>query len=163
MLSQIKFRQQSGMAMLEVLISILVVSFGLLGLAGLQLVGMKSSQTAYLRSMATNAAYDMADRMRANIIGVRNGNYNAISASIPATPSTVCNGGGGCSAAQLASFDATNWLFGYALPGGTGSVTKKVNSNSFVISVQWKEKCGQGEQNCSGGALDRSFSTEIAP
>lgn len=160
MLSQKSSGQQSGAAMLEVLISILVLSFGLLGLAGLQLAGIKSNQTAYLRSVATSAAYDMADRMRANMAGVKAGNYNAISATIPSTPSATCNGAG-CTAAQLATFDATNWLFAYALPGGTGSVTKKANSNLFVISVNWTEKCLQGE--CTSGYLTRSFTTEIAP
>ena len=178
MLSRKQVSQQSGVAMLEVLISIIVLSFGLLGLAGLQLAGMKSNQTAYLRSVATSAAYDMADRMRANMAGVKAGNYDAISATIPATPSATCNGAG-CSAAQLATFDATNWLFAYALPGGTGSVTKKVNSNLFVISVNWTERCQSSESGCflpsppaapstpvpSGqtGVLTRTFSTEIAP
>lgn len=160
LLRQKQFKQQSGMAMLEVLISIVVLSFGLLGLAGLQLAGMKSNQTAYLRSVATSAAYDMADRMRANMNGVKAGNYDAISATIPSSPSVACNGAG-CSASQLATFDATNWLFAYALPGGTGSVTRRVNSNLFVISVNWTEKCQEGE--CTSGSLTRSFTTEIAP
>jgi type IV pilus assembly protein PilV len=160
MLSQKYSGQHSGMALLEVLISIVVLSFGLLGLAGLQIAGMKSNQTAYLRSVATAAAYDMADRMRANMAGVKAGNYDSITATIPASPSTTCTGSG-CTPAQLATFDATNWLFSYALPGGTGNVTKKANSNLFVISVNWTEKCQQGE--CPSGYLTRSFTTEIAP
>jgi type IV pilus assembly protein PilV len=57
---------QRGFTLTEVLIAVLVLAVGLLGLAGLQLAGMKSNHSAYLRSQATIAAYDLLDRMRAD-------------------------------------------------------------------------------------------------
>jgi len=59
------FRQR-GFNLVEVLIAVLVLSAGLLGLAGLQIAGMKSSHSAYLRSQAAFAVYDLLERMRAN-------------------------------------------------------------------------------------------------
>lgn len=56
--------------MIEVLVSIFVLSVGLLGLAGMQASGLRSNQSAYFRSQATELAYSMADSMRANVAGV---------------------------------------------------------------------------------------------
>ena len=55
-----------GFTLLEVLIALVVLSIGLLGVAALQGVGLRSSQGAYLTSQASLLAYDMADRIRAN-------------------------------------------------------------------------------------------------
>jgi type IV pilus assembly protein PilV len=58
-------RNQSGISLIEMLIALLVLSFGLLGLAGLQALSLKNNQSAYLRSQATLVAYDVLDRIRA--------------------------------------------------------------------------------------------------
>jgi len=57
---------QRGFTLMEVLIAVLVLAVGLLGLAALQLAGMKSNHSAYLRSQATIAVYDLLDRVRAD-------------------------------------------------------------------------------------------------
>jgi len=59
-------RDQRGVTLLEVLISIVVLSVGLLGYAGLQTVSMKNNTSAFQRSQATMLTYDIVDRMRAN-------------------------------------------------------------------------------------------------
>ena len=56
---------QAGSSLLEVLVAVVVLSIGLLGLAGLQMTSIKSSHSAYMRSQATLLAYDLADRARA--------------------------------------------------------------------------------------------------
>lgn len=60
-----KRHNQKGFTLVEVLVTVLVLAVGLLGLAGLQLAGMKSNRSAYLRSQAVIATYDLLDRMRA--------------------------------------------------------------------------------------------------
>ena len=55
-----------GFTLLEVMVALVVLSVGLLGLAALQTATVRFNQNAYLRSQATNFAYDLADRMRAN-------------------------------------------------------------------------------------------------
>ena len=57
-------RVQGGFTLVEVLVTVIVVAIGLLGLAGVQLAGMRSNHSAYLRTQATIAAYDLIDRMR---------------------------------------------------------------------------------------------------
>jgi type IV pilus assembly protein PilV len=59
-------RSQRGVTLLEVLISIVVLSVGLLGYAGLQTLSMKNNTSAFQRSQATMLTYDIVDRMRAN-------------------------------------------------------------------------------------------------
>ena len=55
-----------GFTLLEVLIALVVLSIGLLGIASLQSVGLRSSHGAQLNSQAVLLAYDLADRIRAN-------------------------------------------------------------------------------------------------
>jgi type IV pilus assembly protein PilV len=59
-----------GFTMLETLIALLILSFGLLGIAGIYVAGVQNNKSANLRTIATQQAYDMADRMRANLAGL---------------------------------------------------------------------------------------------
>lgn len=57
---------QTGMTLIEVLISLLIVAIGLLGAAAVQLNALKYTDSAMLHSHASFAAYDILDRIRAN-------------------------------------------------------------------------------------------------
>ncbi|WP_051305080.1 type IV pilus modification protein PilV [Chitinilyticum litopenaei] len=59
-------RQQQGLSLIEVMISVFILGVGLLGLAGLQTRAVVMNQSAYYRSIATDLATDLADRIRAN-------------------------------------------------------------------------------------------------
>ncbi|MEM9532329.1 MAG: type IV pilus modification protein PilV [Pseudomonadota bacterium] len=59
-------RGQRGTTLIEVLVAVLVLSFGLLGLAGLQGISLRSSGNAFMRTQATNLAYEILDQVRAN-------------------------------------------------------------------------------------------------
>lgn len=78
--------RNGGFTLLEVLIALIVLSIGLLGLAALQGVGLRSSQEAYLTSQAGLLAYDLADRIRANPAPVAE--YTSFA---PACPQTVAD------------------------------------------------------------------------
>lgn len=69
-LSSRTVKAQGGVTLIEVLIAILVLSFGLLGLASLQLLTLRNNQSSFDRSRAIMAVYSVADLMRANL-GVR--------------------------------------------------------------------------------------------
>ncbi|MDR2260121.1 MAG: type IV pilus modification protein PilV [Azoarcus sp.] len=58
--------QQEGFTMIEVLVTIVILSLGLLGLAGLQISSLKMSQSAGARSVASQYAYAMLDKIRSN-------------------------------------------------------------------------------------------------
>lgn len=161
-----------GSTMLEVLVSIVVVSFGLLGLAGLQAVGMQYTNSAALRTIATQQAYDMADRLRANQAGVIAGYYNNPTAAETAS----CLQNAGCTPQQLAQMDVFLWqqelsrLLPGAAPGGEGIVCidntpddgtpaapacDNVAGAPYVIKVWWDDK--------SDVAVAQRFVTSFQP
>jgi type IV pilus assembly protein PilV len=55
-----------GFTLIEVLVAIVVLAFGLLGFALLQTMSVRFTQSANYRTQATNLAYDLIDQMRAN-------------------------------------------------------------------------------------------------
>lgn len=58
-------KRQYGFGMIEILITILVLSVGLLGVAALQGFSLQTSQMSYERTQATNIVYELIDHMRA--------------------------------------------------------------------------------------------------
>ena len=142
--------RQNGVSMVEVLVAIVVLSFGLLGLAGLQADGLRSNNDAYMRSQATLLAYDMLDRMRANLQGVENGFYDDLFSTTPTDPDCV---GSGCSIQQMSEHDAFEWNEKLAelLPEGQGKVIGSGRGSIFTITVMWDERrTGATGVACSG-------------
>jgi type IV pilus assembly protein PilV len=140
----------TGFTLLEVLVALVVLSIGLLGLAGLQILGLRYNNQSYELSVATNLANDMADRMRANLQGVAAGNYNSFTTKPASDPG--CDNTTSCDAGQLATHDAFQWYTGLAslLPSGTGTVTGAGLTSTFTIAVSWTEVVqGQGPQTRS--------------
>ncbi|NOZ52569.1 MAG: type IV pilus modification protein PilV [Gammaproteobacteria bacterium] len=148
----------SGFTLIEVMVSVLVISVGLLGMAGLQTTGIQQSHKSYLKTQASLLAFDMADRMRANLVGVTAGHYDAVN-SIDALVETIpdcINAGTPCSAADTASHDAYQWSNAASdfsipntLPGGQGMVSLN-GTGIFTITVFWDEaRTGVTGTNCS--------------
>ncbi len=139
-----------GFTLLEVLIAIVVLSIGLLGLAGLQAAGLRNNNSAYMRTIATQQANDMADRMRTNLPGVITNAYDSIG-GIPANPGCITTN---CTIAQVAQYDAFDWntMNQSLLPLGVGTV-KRIASppgvDRFTISVSWDDN--------RTGAVDTTF------
>lgn len=131
-----------GFSLLEVLIAIVVLSFGMLGLAGLQTNGVRNTHSANLRTLAVHQAYDMADRMRANPNGVKQGLYDNIPITAGGASSCVSTT---CSATQLRDYDQYVWNTNNTnmLPLGRGTVTAIATTaapnREFLITVMWDE------------------------
>lgn len=155
----------SGFSLIEVLITILVVSFGLLGMAALIVSGARSNNIAHYRSIASKQTEDIADRMRANLAGVTAGSYNALTATIPASDDCLTNT---CNATQVAAYDHAQWNTANSrlLPGGMGTVNGNVAAG-FLITLMWTEKEMNGEADpaCPGGTPvnTRCFLTRFSP
>jgi type IV pilus assembly protein PilV len=101
-------RGQSGSGLIESLISILVVSIGFLGFAGLQLNGLAAANDSLFRSKAVYLSYQMADRVRANLPGASAGAYNDFTSQTP--PSPGCTITVNCTPTQMATNDFNEWL-----------------------------------------------------
>lgn len=127
-------RSSAGFSLIEVLVSIVVLSIGLLGTAGLMSASLKNTNTAFYRSQATFLADDIVDRLRANLTAARNGQYNM---------GPLCAPGAGA----MAAYDCTEWMTAVAqtLPGGAGTVL--VDNNRVVtITITWVDP-SSGDDN----------------
>jgi type IV pilus assembly protein PilV len=117
-----------GFALTEVLVAVLVLSIGILGIAGLQMESLQSNNDAMHRSEALWLAQELVERMRANPNGVGSGAYTDASNDDTlcnnTTPPTVCadyyNYSTGtkisavnCTADQVAAFDVWELKCGY--------------------------------------------------
>lgn len=113
-------RKLSGFTILEVLIAVIILSVGILGLAGLQAVALRNNHSAFLRSQATMLAYDISDRMRANLTETQADGYDLAAA----TQNVNCVGTTGCTEAQMAPHDIFEWnsAVANALPNGQAVV-----------------------------------------
>ena len=58
---------KNGFSLLEVLIAVLIIAFGLLGMAALQLKTVQNSHSAYQRTVASVIAMDAAERLWINL------------------------------------------------------------------------------------------------
>lgn len=95
--------------MVELLVAVLVMGIGVLGVTGLQVVSLQNNRAALMQADATQLAYSMLDRIRANPAGSPRGQaYNGLSldADPPSAGNCVTNN---CSAAQMVNFDQALW------------------------------------------------------
>ncbi|MCK5480465.1 MAG: type IV pilus modification protein PilV [Gammaproteobacteria bacterium] len=145
-------RKQDGFTLLEVLIALLVLSIGLLGLASLQTVGLRSNQMATIRTLATQRAYDMSDRMRANQSGVDAQNYVQTVTAVVPTGTIVNCATTVCTPVQMATFDVAAWMTEVIrLPGGRGRITRDASGTlvTHTITIFWdEERRGVTGTNC---------------
>lgn len=138
-----------GFSLVEVLVALLVLSIGLLGLAALQTTSLKYNNESYYRTQATYLAYDIIDRMRANTVGVSNGNYDVPDSTTAASAksSTAGCAGGICSTSDLARYDLGSWYNRMAdvLPGSTtpannlATIARDTATNQVTITMHWME------------------------
>jgi type IV pilus assembly protein PilV len=143
-----------GFTLVEVLVAVLVLAVGLLGLAGLQATSLKNNQSAYNRSQATQLAYDIADRMRANVLTIPT--YTTANSSAIAN----CKNTTGCSPSEMAANDLYEWTsaISAALPkGAIGNITL-TNTGMYSITISWTEN---RDDNADGVADITSFTTSF--
>jgi len=181
-LNHVRCRARSaGFSLIEVMISILVLSFGMLGVASLLATSLSGSHTSSLRTQAIVLADDLADRMRANrstaVLPGPN-NYGGIAAAdnrcravhyahVHAAPVA-------CTPAELAADDLFDWQrqLTAALPQGTGVVCIDSTPDdgtagapacdgvggAYAIKEFWAEKPTRGTV-----PIPQRFSTSVRP
>ena len=97
-----------GFSMIEVLVTLLIVSLALLGTAGLQAYSMRLNQGGQFRTQAVFLVADLAERIEGNKAGAVAGNYVLAASGVAAAPNTACQDGA-CTPAALATFDLLQW------------------------------------------------------
>jgi len=132
--------------MIEVLVTMVIIAFGLLGMAGLQLRMQSSEMESYQRSQALLLLNDMAGRMSTNRAAVMAGSYN-IAAASPVGAGMTCAALGGtpttvqrdinewCLALQGAAETSGTTKVG-AMVGGRGCVENV--GGDYMVTVAWQ-------------------------
>lgn len=155
MLKSPRFRKQAGLSLLEVLIAALVLSTGLLGLASLQIAGMKTTHNSYQMQQATWMVHDLLERMRANRAEVfrkaaddspASGyliNTTSIAHCVTANEPAVDCATVTCTGAELASYDIYRLMCGY---GGSSGIANTLMDGQLAIT------CTAGD--CAAGGVN---------
>ncbi|MCP5419137.1 MAG: type IV pilus modification protein PilV [Gammaproteobacteria bacterium] len=169
---------QRGFTLLEVLVALIILAIGLLGLASLQAVGLRSNHSAQMRTQATLLSYDIVDRIRANLKGAKDGYYNNNGGN--AADNGCIAAGANCDPQAMAEQDLFEWNAAIAnvLPSGAGIVcvdstpddddatlladtcdgvinaNESVATAQYVVRIQWVDD--------QSGTLQR-FATTFRP
>lgn len=140
-------RQQGGFSLIEVLIAILVLGFGLLGFALLQTMNVRYVQSANYRTQATNLSYELLDQIRMNRVAAAlyAGTYTATTAKDDCTSPT------GQSITQDVFMTDWRCRMGKAL-GDNATATVERNGSEITVNVSW------GDERWNEEAEDTTFS-----
>lgn len=142
-----------GASLVEVLVAVLVLSVGLLGLAGMQLRAMRGNQSSLQRTQAVFLGQYLLDLMRVDRQSALQGNYNM--PTLPASPSL-------CAlpsppAAGLAQIESHAWFTRVKSQlGRSGDSTTCVRVECTAqglcsVELQW-------DDSASGGLPDQRLS-----
>ena len=125
--------QQDGATLIEILVTLVVVSFGILGFSALLITGLSSNKVAMDRSHASILAYNILDSMRSNrALAVKEAYDRTLGSPPPA-------------GASFAEADVKRWLdeLKVRLPSGDGSIDVDA-ANQVTIVISWDENKGIG-------------------
>ena len=139
----VKKQSQQGVTLVESMIALLVISIGLLGIASLQITAMSQNASSLNHSQAVWYAYNMSDRIRANLNQFNN--YNGIDTTNSYSQDCMA---ATCSNAQMLTADAADWGTMIAnLPGGRGIITN--TADGLLVNVMWDDEgTGATGTNC---------------
>ncbi|MBL8265213.1 type IV pilus modification protein PilV [Steroidobacter sp.] len=130
---------QRGVGLIEVLISLLVLCFGMLGLAGLQMWSLRNNQGSMERSLAVVQTHSIVDAMRADRASAATGGFDVAMGPGAAVPS----------ASPFAQSALRTWLSNLETvlgAGASGSVS--CDGDLCTVRVRWSD------QRSAGGATD---------
>jgi len=162
-------KNTTGFTLIEILIAVVILSIGLLGMAGIQLKGLRGITSSTLRSEASIMVNDIAERIHANTGGVsvagaaQNLHYSNVDTTtincgalpalcsatpgVPVVPACVNTGG----ANSMASSDIFEFACGLngaggvnnLLPGGSATISCNTAGCPFgselTVNVNWAE------------------------
>lgn len=141
-----------GSSLLDVLVTIVIMTIGLLGLAKLQVSNLRHQQNALYRAEATFLANDILDSMRILNSNVA-GNNSARDKGLHYTVDTGSTTAAGPSAVAIA--DVTEWKarIAQALPDGDGSIA--VDGRIATIRIEWNDRRSGAPDSCSSDKTAR--------
>lgn len=124
-----------GFGMIEVLIALVIFAGGVLGIATMQLNGLGLLSNSNAMNIAVLSASDMADRMRANPLGVEAGDYDNVKGETATDCSSLCT------PAQTALFDAYS-VKQQLTQNLIAPKLEVINASNdlYTVNITWTEK-----------------------
>jgi type IV pilus assembly protein PilV len=165
--------KSKGFSLIEVLVTLLVVSIGIFSILAVITVSLQLNSSSVYRTIASQQAYAMAEVLRANPTTL--GTVNSALAVTFATPgaagtSALCWNGTGCARNNYVAttLDAWNQQLAAVLPSGTGTVCldstpydgtpgnwacdgATVPQAPYVVKVCWNESRITASSSVTGG------------
>lgn len=160
-------RKQHGVTLLETLIAILVLSFGMLGMLGVIINSLKLTTSSNYRTIAAQQAYSMADLLRGTPALLAENSGQGYSGLSYTDPESNCLKTAGCDKAKLMKTQLYIWQEGLkaSLPSGSGIICrdtsadnangtdwKCTNTGPYVVKVCWDETrvaIADGKKSCA--------------
>jgi len=155
-----QLRKCAGIGLIEVMVSVMLLSFGFLVVAQMQLQGIRTSQSAFRMSQASYMATQMMDKISRNSDGLLAGHYDNLETSASATEPTCASSG--CTPGQSAELDLYEWsahlhdlrglnnfvpLIPPDLAGNPPIASVTAGANGvYNVSVSWAEMRGDTEE-----------------
>jgi len=137
--------RQTGFTLIEAMVSLVVLAVGMLGIAAMYIESLRSGHMSISYTNAVTLASDMADRIRANSLGL-NGYVGAGNGNGTAGGNNNCvNGPIDCTSGQMAADDLFWWYEDVKnlMPVGRSATVAVVNIapvNQYTITLAWPER-----------------------
>ena len=137
-------RSVRGVSMIEILVTLTIVAFGVLGLLGLQARTLSQQKDSADRKAAAEMVEQLAERMRANHLGFTSGEYALDLKNTAATPGSVatCATKTECTLEEVAARDLDQWVIELRrrIPGSAAYlVWDAALPNRLLVSLAWAE------------------------
>lgn len=131
--------QGRGFMLIEVLVSLLLLSLGVSAWLSAQAGALRQSRVNQHLNLAMVLAADLAERLRASP-----GQAQAMASALPAAAAATCSLGS-CAAADWAAADAAQWRIGLqqALPQGSAQLQIDATGRSGLLTLVWREPGAQ--------------------
>ncbi len=137
---------ERGFSMIEILVTLAIISLALLGTAGLQAYSMRLNQGGQFRTHAVFLAADLSERMEANKVAAVAGSYVLPTSSVANVLNVFCTGNF-CDAPTLAAYDLSQWQNAIAvvLPQASWTVAQTAagNPSTYTITISWVDRRGE--------------------
>lgn len=133
-------RKQTGVSMIEVLITIVVMSFGFLSLAAFQMGTLKHLSGSNQHYLATSLATSIGESLRANDVAV--GDYND---QVTKDFTKNCGTPANCTVAEQDLYRWKKMLEDNGLQEGSAQIA--IDGNNAHIAISWIEKSTSGLVN----------------
>jgi type IV pilus assembly protein PilV len=136
------FNKQSGATLIEILVSVLILSFGLLGMAALQTRALQGNQSSVQRSQAIMLSQYMMDAMRVDRENARGSLYNI---------NYTCGPDGISGTETLAKNNLRNWLGNIETGLGVAADTTSCGSISCSAAYECTVRIKWDDSRVTGG------------